>query len=185
MIHTVFLDRDGVIIENVDSHVRSWEDVVFLPSSLAALRKLAAYPYKIVVVTNQSAVGRGLITLSDAHQINHLIVDTITANGGRIDGVYMCPHTSQDNCLCRKPLPGLIHQAAAALSIDLTQSVMIGDALSDIQAGQAAGIRQNILVLTGRGSAQFHLPLAAALPKFQVCTDLAKAIEHVLTFDDR
>jgi D-glycero-D-manno-heptose 1,7-bisphosphate phosphatase len=177
MFPAVFLDRDGVIIENVDTYVRSWAEVVFLPSALAALQKLGGSPYKIVLVTNQSAVGRGLISLSEARQISQRIVAVITDAGGRVDGVFMCPHAPQEACTCRKPLPGLILQAAEALSIDLSRSVMIGDALSDIQAGQAAGIHCCILVRTGRGAAQLHLPQAASLPPFQVSRDLESALD--------
>ena len=177
----IFLDRDGVIIENVATYVRAWEEVKFFPSSLESLRKLNATAYKIIIVTNQSAVGRGLISLSQAEEINRRVVEVIIQAGGRVDGLFMCPHAPQDGCDCRKPLPGLILKAAEALSLDLSQSIMIGDAITDIQSGQAAGIPTNILVKTGRGSAQLQAPSASRLPRFLIFTDLAGATESILT----
>lgn len=177
----IFLDRDGVIIENVETYVRDWKDVVFLPTSLASMRKLALSSYKIIIITNQSAVGRGIISPSQAKEINQQVVSTIIDAGGRVDGVFMCPHSPQDRCSCRKPLPGLILQAAEALSLDLNQSITIGDALSDIQAGQAAGIPTNILVKTGRGSTQLQLPLAASMPGFLIFNDLESVIDTILS----
>ena len=177
----VFLDRDGVIIENVDSYVRNWEDVVFYPSSLHALNLLATSSYKIVITTNQSAIGRGIISQSQAKEINQQVISTVINAGGRVDGLFMCPHSPQDRCACRKPLPGLILQAADALSLDLNKSITIGDALTDIQAGQAAGIPTNIIVKTGRGSTQLTVPLAASLPKFFIYDDLSTAVEDILS----
>jgi D-glycero-D-manno-heptose 1,7-bisphosphate phosphatase len=177
----IFLDRDGVIIENVESYVRNLEDVKIFSSSLDALRKLASSPYKIIIITNQSAVGRGIISLQQANEINKKVISTIKDTGGRVDGLFMCPHSPQDRCDCRKPLPGLILQAAEALSLDLNRSIVIGDALSDIQAGQAAGIPHNILVKTGRGSVQLQLPLAASMPKFLIFEDLESVIDNILS----
>ena len=154
----VFLDRDGVIIENVPSYVRSWNDVNILPQALEALARLKKSPYKVIVVTNQSAIGRGFLTVKDAEAINWKLARAIKNSGGRIDAYYICPHTPEMGCSCRKPQPGLIFQAAQEQHIDLSQSIMIGDALSDLAAGQAAGIKKNILVLTGRGALQLALP---------------------------
>jgi len=176
----VFLDRDGVIIQNVADYVRSCEDIAFITSTLAALKHLAQSNYRIVMVTNQSAIGRGIISFSQSQEINRQIIDTISKAGGRVDGLYLCPHAPTDQCYCRKPKPGLILQAAQDLSIDLSHSVMIGDALTDIQAGQAAGVPTNILVKTGRGADQLRSPLVNTLPSFQVFVDLFEAVEFLL-----
>ncbi len=168
----LFLDRDGVIIENRDQYVRSWDDVAFLPGALDALAALRGSRYALVIVTNQSAVGRGIITLAEADAINRRVVAEIEKNGGRVDGVFVCPHAPADACDCRKPRPGLLLQAAAALDLDLSQSVMVGDAISDLLAGQNAGIRRTFLVRTGRGAAQALLPEAADLQPFQICDAL-------------
>ena len=177
----IFLDRDGVIVENVDSYVQSWNDIVFLPSALDALKKLGASDYKIIMVTNQSAVGRGIITLAQAQDINQKVVDVIREWGGRIDGVYICPHAPHEHCACRKPLPGLILQATAEHCLDLAHSFTVGDALTDIQAGQAAGIPNNILVKTGRGASQLQLAVPASLPGFRVCDNLGDVVNDILS----
>ena len=172
----LFLDRDGVIIENCSNYVRSWADVEIFPQALAALVAWRDSAYRIVLVTNQSAVGRGHISRQTAEAINDQLLDVIRAAGGRVDAVFMCPHGPDDGCDCRKPLPGLLHQAAEALDIDLGRSVMIGDALSDVQAGQAAGVRQAILLRTGRGRDQEQLPAAADLQPFSVFDTLADVL---------
>lgn len=174
----IFLDRDGVIIENRDHYVRSWADVEIFPQAVAALVELRDSPYKIVLVTNQSAVGRGHISHATADAINDRLLDVIHKAGGRVDAVYMCPHSPADGCDCRKPLPGLLLRAAEALEIDLSRSVMIGDALTDVAAGQAAGARA-VLLRTGRGEWQEQLPAAADLPPFAVFDTLADALRTV------
>ena len=158
MFPGIFLDRDGVIIANRASYVRSWADVEFLPGALHALVSLRRLRAKIVVVTNQSAVGRGLISMEQAQDINRRVIAEISRAGGRIDGAYICPHAPALGCDCRKPEPGLLLKAAQELSIDLSKSLIIGDALSDIAAGKNAGLRQAILVRSGRGAVQSRRP---------------------------
>ena len=181
MYPAIFLDRDGVIIQNREKYVRAWNDVEFLPDSLEALRQLGQTAYKIVITTNQSAIGRGIITMQQAEAINQRLQKKITEAGGRVDGLFVCPHTPDDHCNCRKPLPGLILRAADALSIDLPSSVMIGDAISDIQAGSAAGIQTLILVKTGRGQDQVRLLQMSPSPQFLVTDDLLSAINIILS----
>lgn len=175
----LFLDRDGVIIENRQDYVRSWTDVTFYPQALGALAKIKSSQHKIFIITNQSVVGRGLISQDAAREINERLVKEIQFSGGRIDGVFMCPHAPQDNCNCRKPQPGLLLDAASMHSIDLQNSILIGDALSDILAGQQAGIPRNVLVLTGRGLDQSTLPLASQIPEFLTYENLFDALEDL------
>ena len=176
MLPALFLDRDGVIIENRANYVRSWEDVVFFPSALSALQSAAALPHQILIVTNQSAVGRGIISLDDAEELNQRIVRIIQSSGGRIDGVFMCPHAPEEHCACRKPNPGLLLRAAQELLLDLKSSVMIGDAQSDLLAGQAAGLSELILVKTGRGIAQAHFKSTVFQKPIRIVDDLANAV---------
>jgi len=176
----IFLDRDGVIIENCPEYVRSWDDVQIFDQALAALARIRHSPYLIVGVTNQSAIGRGIISLAQAHSINARLVETIMHAGGRMDGIYMCPHAPEENCSCRKPQPGLLLQAAQELGVDLNRSIMIGDALTDVLAGQAAGVNQTALVLTGRGYAQSQLPTPSGLAPYAVYATLAEAFGHLL-----
>ena len=177
----IFLDRDGVIIENRASYVRSWADVVIYPQALEALAKFSSSLYKFVIVTNQSPVGRGIISLEQAVHINTKLVELIDQTGGRIDGAFMCPHAPQDGCNCRKPQPGLLYQAAESLSLDLSQSVMIGDALSVLLAGQAAGLRQTILVRTGRGASQADLPRPENLKPYLIYNTLSEALTDIVS----
>lgn len=177
----IFLDRDGVLIENRDKYVLSWADVVILPGALEALAKASRSPYKIVIITNQSAVGRGVISLSTAEEINRQLLKKIHEAGGRVDGVFMCPHRPEDSCNCRKPQPGLLFQAAQALSLDLNRSILIGDALSDITAGKTAGIARTLLVQTGRGMSQVRKAEAGHLKPFLVYETLADALAAFIT----
>jgi D-glycero-D-manno-heptose 1,7-bisphosphate phosphatase len=176
----IFLDRDGVIIQNRPNYVRSWEDVDIFPQALRAISKLRDLPYKVVIVTNQSAVGRGIITLEDAERINRLLVNEISGAGGQIDGIYMCPHAPEEGCDCRKPNPGLILEASEAQSLDLKRSVLIGDALSDLVAGRAAGISRVALVLTGRGGDQVQTGEAESLKPFMIYANLEDAIDSII-----
>lgn len=153
----IFLDRDGVIIENRAEYVRNWSDVKFLPDALDAISKIDKNNFRLVIVTNQSAVGRGIISLAAANRINDRLLQQIRRAGGDVDGVYMCPHQPADNCSCRKPLPGLLLRASKDLDIDLPSSFMVGDASTDILAGHNAGVRTSVLVETGRGKDQKKL----------------------------
>lgn len=177
MFPVVFLDRDGVIIENRKNYVRDWSQVVILPKAIDAIVTLQQkYLYRVVIVTNQSAIGRGLMSLSAAQNINRLLLKIIKSKGGQIEGVYMCPHKPEDLCNCRKPKPGLFFQAARDLPVDLSRSWMVGDAWSDLLAGQAAGLRGVIMVKTGRGSEQLLQPQPKTLRNFHVCEDLSEAL---------
>jgi D-glycero-D-manno-heptose 1,7-bisphosphate phosphatase len=171
----IFLDRDGVIIENRADYVKTLAEVRFIPGALAALARVAHWPGAIVVVTNQSAIGRGLVTRAAADAINAHVRQQVEAAGGRLDGIFMCPHAPGHGCDCRKPGPGLLRQAAEVLHLDLPASVMIGDAVSDVQAGRAAGTRA-MLVRTGRGAEQAIELARAGLGHVPVATDLAAAL---------
>ncbi len=175
----VFLDRDGVIIENRSDYVRSWDDVAFYEQALEALRLMRALPCAIVIVTNQSAVGRGIISLAQAEAINRQVVEHIRSQGGRVDAAYLCPHAPGTGSPCRKPQPGMLLQAARDLNLDLSRSWMVGDALTDVQAGQAAGVAQSVLVRTGRGATQLSLPEAARLGAFRVVDDLLALVPYL------
>lgn len=176
----IFLDRDGVIIENRADYVRSVAEVQFIPGAVQALAHLAPTPWPIVIITNQSAVGRGLISLTTVEEIHTFLLQHITQAGGRIDGVYVCPHHPEAKCACRKPAPGMLQQAARELSLDLAASVLIGDAVTDVQAAHAAGA-QAILVRTGLGASQSTRLAEHHLEQVPILADLPTALEHWLT----
>jgi D-glycero-D-manno-heptose 1,7-bisphosphate phosphatase len=175
MFPAVFLDRDGVLIENRSDYVRDWSQVSIFPDTPAAISSLRDAGYKIVIVTNQSAVGRGLISAQTAEAINQRLVDDLHRNGGHIDAVYMCPHQPEDSCECRKPKPGLLLQAAEELSLDLKRSWMVGDAWSDLLAGRAANLHRIILVKTGRGNGQLLQAKPDTLDSYLVADDIIAA----------
>ena len=184
MYPAIFLDRDGVLIENRSDYVRDWSQVKIIPEAIHALSLAPIKKYKVVIVTNQSVVGRGLILLKTAQEINLRLIHLIRNHGGQVDGVYMCPHKPEDGCSCRKPLPGLLLKAAKDLSLDLQRSWMIGDAWSDVQAGKAAGMRGTILLRTGRGTEQL---LQARLEKMTgnlVCDNLPLALEAIFSISN-
>ena len=172
----LFLDRDGVIIDNRSRYVRCWDDVDIYPDVLERLAAISHLPVRVVIVTNQSVVGRRLISLEVAQEINERLVGVIQRAGGRIDGVYMCPHAPWHDCVCRKPQPGLLLQAAADFSLDLNRSLMIGDVLTDLQAAAAAGVPQRILVRTGRGQQQEQAAMKQMQFSFAIYDSLSQAL---------
>jgi len=180
MFPAVFLDRDGVLIENRSDYVRDWSQVSIFPDTPTALASLRNAGYKIIIVTNQSAVGRGLISVETAEAINQRLVEHLQRDGGHIDAVYMCPHQPQDGCECRKPKPGLLLQAAGELSLDLHRSWLIGDAWSDLQAGRAANVHRTILVKTGRGDGQLLETRPDGIESYLVVEDVSAAARIVI-----
>jgi D-glycero-D-manno-heptose 1,7-bisphosphate phosphatase len=174
----IFLDRDGVLIENRASYVRTWEDVAFFDFTFQAMRTAAAWPHAFVIVSNQAGVGRGVIALKTAQEINDGVAAQIRAHGGRIERADFCPHHPNDGCACRKPAPGMLLAAARDLEIDLARSWMIGDNITDMQAGRAAGARC-MRVRTGLGELQ---PLADQDQLwFETASTLAEALHRIST----
>ncbi|MCB9107486.1 MAG: D-glycero-beta-D-manno-heptose 1,7-bisphosphate 7-phosphatase [Anaerolineales bacterium] len=177
-MQAIFLDRDGVICENRSDYVKSWREFKFLPGakqSLAALRYLGL---PIIVVTNQSAIGRGIIPAEVVEEIHRQMVTEIQAYGGHITRIYYCPHHPEAGCDCRKPQPGMLLQAAQELGIDLNQSYMVGDAVTDLVAGQQAYCH-SILVLTGRGLPQLTAALGSMHKQFTITRNLMQAAGYI------
>jgi len=145
----VVLDRDGTLI--IERHYLSDPDQVELvPGASAALRSLLDAGFGLVVVTNQSAVGRGLIDLAQLDLIHRRLTELVEAEGASLDGIYFCPPSPDDSCNCRKPEPGLVIRAAHELDIDLDTSVLVGDNACDIELGRRLGLT-TILVRSGYG----------------------------------
>jgi D-glycero-D-manno-heptose 1,7-bisphosphate phosphatase len=152
MRRAAFLDRDGVI--NVDpGYVHRIEDFEFVPGTLEACRELARRGWLLVVATNQSGIGRGLYTEQDFHRLTDWMRARFEQCGAALAGVYWCPHHPTDaldryriRCDCRKPQPGMLLAAARDLSLDLARSALFGDKCEDLQAAQAAGIGQRVLL---------------------------------------
>lgn len=183
MFPSILLDRDGVLIENRSDYVREWAQVKIIPEAIRALSLEPIKNYKVVIVTNQSAIGRGLILPKTAEEINQRLINLIRDYGGKIDGVYMCPHRPEEGCFCRKPRPGLLLRAARDLSLNLQRSWMIGDAWSDVQAGEAAGMRGTILLKTGRGSEQILQARLQEVTDYLVFNNLYSALKAIFSID--
>jgi D-glycero-D-manno-heptose 1,7-bisphosphate phosphatase len=139
---TLFLDRDGVLNRRiVDDYVRKWEHWEWLPGVLETLASLKDVFGKIVILTNQRGISRGLYSEKDLKTIHKQMLADIEQAGGRVDAIFHCPHDRDEGCDCRKPKPGMLFQAAAAHpEIDLSKSVMVGDSLSDMEAAAAAKV---------------------------------------------
>lgn len=181
----VFLDRDGTILDDTGYPSR-FDQVRILPRSIAAVRRLNEAGFPVIVVTNQSGVGRGFLTEEELSALHEDLSAAFAAQGARIDAFYYCPHFSLSRdpryrvaCECRKPRPGLGRRAAADLDLDLARSIMIGDKEDDVFFGRAIGATP-ILVLTGYGrEARRKLAEKAALPE-TVAADLGEAVDWVL-----
>lgn len=146
----VVLDRDGVINLDSDTYIKSPDEWVAIPGSLEAIARLNQAGYRVAVATNQSGIGRGLFDMAALNAM-HMKMHRLAASvGGRIDGVFFCPHTAQDHCDCRKPKPGMLKMIAERFEIEPADTPIVGDALRDLQAGVALGFRPH-LVRTGKG----------------------------------
>ena len=178
-MRALFLDRDGVICENREDHVKSWAEFQFIPGALWALRQIAGTDLAVVVVTNQAGINRGHINPETVTDIHMQLMTVVRRVGARIDRILVCPHRPDEACSCRKPRPGMLLQAASEMGIELRQSYVIGDAVTDIQAGLAAGCKCT-LVLTGRGMQQVKIAGQDASLKFERAFDLKHAVETIL-----
>lgn len=141
-VRVVFLDRDGVINKNRDDYVKSIQEFVFLPNAIKAISKIRELGYMIILVTNQSAVNRGIISLNELNQIHKYMIEELEKNNCKIDKIYFCPHRPDENCECRKPKMGLLKQAIEDFKIDISKSWLIGDSETDIVMAKKAGLKQ-------------------------------------------
>lgn len=146
----IVLDRDGVINHDSEQFIKSPEEWRPIPGSLEAIARLNRAGYRVVVATNQSGVGRGLLDFATLNAIHDKLHRALALAGGRIDAVFYCPHTADARCDCRKPKPGMLVEIGRRFNVELTGVPCIGDGLRDLQAADAVG-GQPILVLTGKG----------------------------------
>jgi len=177
--HAVFLDRDGTIAEEV-GYLNHASRFRMFPFVAAAIRRLNEAGLPVIVVTNQSGVGRGYFPESLVHSVNELMKKDLAAAGARIDAVYYCPHTSADRCDCRKPKTSLLERAAREHLIELSRSFVVGDRYGDIELARNVRAR-GILVRTGYGEGElaWHSAKWPTQPDF-VAEDLSKAADWIL-----
>ena len=146
----IVLDRDGTIIEERD-YLSQPEQIKLIPGAGAALRELQQMGFGLVVITNQSGVGRGIFAQDQLDLIHRRLNELLDREGVHLDGLYVCPHKPDDHCNCRKPKLGLLQKAAKDLGFSLERSIVIGDKAGDIEMGRMAGV-VTFLVRTGYGA---------------------------------
>ena len=140
-LKTIFLDRDGVINKERNDYVKSISELEIFPNVAKNVELLKNAGFLVVIITNQSAINRGLITHEMVNQIHSSIQNYLKANGTHVDGFFYCPHKPDENCNCRKPKSGLLNNAILELNIDINSSWMIGDNDSDIEASTSIGCK--------------------------------------------
>jgi D-glycero-D-manno-heptose 1,7-bisphosphate phosphatase len=178
MTKLIILDRDGVINYDSDAFIKTPDEWRPLPGSLEAIAKLNHSGYRVVVCSNQSGIGRGLLDMAALNAINDKMYKALAQMSGRIDALFYCPHPAEANCECRKPKPGMFQDIALRFNVDLTGVPSVGDSLRDLQASAAVRCRP-ILVLTGKG---MKTQSAGGLPQgTHVYEDLAAAVRALIT----
>jgi D-glycero-D-manno-heptose 1,7-bisphosphate phosphatase len=155
------LGRDGILNVFRNDHVKAPYEWIPIEGALEAVARLNQDGWHVVVATNQSGIGRGLVDMASLNAVHQHMMQLLLAKGGRVDAVFICPHVPEDHCTCRKPLPGLMQQIAARYGLDGLSSVpMVCDTVRDLQAAHAAGCEPHV-VRTGR---------AAGLPDAEIAT---------------
>jgi D-glycero-D-manno-heptose 1,7-bisphosphate phosphatase len=180
----VFLDRDGTVNEEVD-YLTSPRDLRLIPRSAEAIRRANDLGLKVIIVTNQSGVARGLLTEAELLSVHRSLTGLLADEGARVDGIYYCPHHPSEGtdeyrkeCDCRKPKTGMIERAMREFRIDPTRSYVIGDRTVDVEMAKNAGARA-ILVLTGYGRNELVLCERDGIPLDFVAEDLHDAMDFV------
>lgn len=176
----VFLDRDGVINVNHPDNVTHWDLFRFEEGSLAALARLSASDFHIIVVSNQSGIGRGQMSHATVQEIHARMILEIERAGGRIDRVYYCPHTAEEKCSCRKPAPEMLGRGRDEFALSMPDSFFVGDWIDDVRAARNAGVMP-LLVRTGRGERALAEMQKAGMALPAVFDNLTYAVDWILS----
>ena len=180
----VFLDRDGTLhVDKVET--RRIEDLEFFSDTIESLRRLRSAGFELVIVTNQSGIGKGHYKESEMQAFNDEMVKRLKDSGVEITALYYCPHKTEDKCQCKKPKDGMIRRAVMDLDLDIYKCYMIGDQNSDVVAGINAGINKNYLVKTGiykSEDGKYHCP-SDLIDKMVICNNLTEATNDILERD--
>jgi D-glycero-D-manno-heptose 1,7-bisphosphate phosphatase len=178
----VILGRDGILNVYREDHVKSPDEWEPIPGALEAVARLNHAGWHTVVATNQAGIGRGMIDMASINTVHQRMMQRLAEVGGRVDAVFFCPHTPEDNCECRKPKPGLMKQIAQRYGIELRTVPMVVDTLRDLQAARAAGCEPH-LVRTGRAAALTDaqvVEMVQQVPATEVHDDLSDFAEFLL-----
>ncbi len=176
----VFLDRDGVINHDSDNYIKSWSEFTFIPRSIEAIHQLVRHGYSVIVITNQSVINRNMVSYKNLNYIHDMMKKTVENEGGRIIDIFFCPHIPENNCTCRKPKPGLIHQAQSKYNIHLNTAVMIGDNAKDIECAKNAGCK-GILVKTGNAKQALTTLKDKHVHPDHIAKNLYEAVQWILS----
>lgn len=177
MAKMVILDRDGVVNQDSDTFIKSPDEWIAIPGSLEAIKRLKKAGYLVTIASNQSGIARGLLSEEDLKQIHAKLEQQLAMRGTSIDGIFYCPHGPKDNCICRKPKPGLLLQIAAKFDVRLEQTPFVGDSISDVKAAEMANARP-VLVRTGKGEEVMqHHPEVIDVPVYD---DLAHFVRETI-----
>ncbi len=171
----VYLDRDGTINDD-PGYLSDPDDLVLFPGAAGAVKKLNDAGLTVALITNQSGIGRNLLTEEDLAKVHERLAELLKAEGARLDGIYFCPHLPNHGCECRKPAPGLVKMASEELGLAGQASYMVGDKFADMRLAEKIGAR-GVLVLTGFGTVTRDN--AEARPAF-IAADLTGAVDWIL-----
>ena len=178
----IIIGRDGILNQFREDHIKEPSEWVAVPGALEAVSRLNHAGWHVVVATNQAGIGRGMIDMSSVNAVHAHMMRILHGVGGRIDAVFFCPHTPEDACECRKPLPGMVLDIGRRYGVDLSQVPMVGDTLRDLQTARAAGCLPH-LVRSGRAAvlddAELH-NMVEQVPGTMVHHDLAAFATHLL-----
>lgn len=173
-----FLDRDGTLIFD-KNYLKSPEQVKLYSYSAESVNKLRKAGFKIIIVTNQSGIGRGMFGEKDLKKVNKRFTDLLKEQGAKIDALYYCPHIDEDKCDCRKPNTGMVLKAAKEHNIDLEKSYTVGDSVRDYILGYKSG-GKGVLVLTGHGKKQQTKIKEQKIKPLAVCRTLEQAANLII-----
>ena len=182
ILRLVILGRDGILNVYREDHVKSPDEWEPIPNALEAVARLNHAGWHTVVATNQSGIGRGMIDMASINTVHQRMMQRLAEAGGRLDAVFFCPHTPEDDCDCRKPRPGLMKQIAQRYGIELRTVPMVADTLRDLQAAHAAGCEPH-LVRTGRAAALTDkqvVEIVQQVPMTEVHDSLSEFVDFLL-----
>jgi D-glycero-D-manno-heptose 1,7-bisphosphate phosphatase len=182
----IILGRDGILNRFREDHVKDPAEWEPLPCALEAVARLNHAGWHVVLATNQSGIGRGLVDMASVNAVHLHMMKLLAVHGGRIDAVFFCPHTPEEQCTCRKPQPGMMHDIALRYGVDLANVPMVADSLRDLEAARNAGCPVH-LVRSGRSATLNEVDAglwAAAQQSTTVHDDLAAFAHHWLTQAD-